>query len=227
MGGAVAARGHQTGSSRPPARLIPTLPGLRPILRLRDHRGGGEMGGASSPPPSGAPCPPTPPRSPASASGTLSASPCTRRAAPSRPGGRRPAAGGRLGLRGVHHLPQEEDAPGAGGKERHQEGPVEPEHWLPARGGQKGDRDAGGRRSLGAGLVHIQDGLVEALGGRPRALLPTARERGLGEGVGGPEVNAEVHRAQSRLLGKPRADPSRLGVRSWVSSRLRTGDSRD
>ena len=71
---------------------------------------------------------------------------------------------GRLWFRGVDNLAQKEDALGIGGKDHHKEGPVEPEDSATATGRQKGGEAASGRCSLGASLVHLQNGFVETLG---------------------------------------------------------------
>lgn len=116
------------------------------------------------------------PPDPLSQSRALQATPSRRQAAP-----------GGLWFRGVDDLAQEEDALGVGREDHHEERPVEPQDSLIEWGGQKGDRDAGGRCGLRAGLVHIQDGLVETLGGKSQHHFRENITGGLGKtgGTGG------------------------------------------
>lgn len=110
---------------------------------------------------------------------------------------------GRLWFRGVDNLAQKEDALGIGGKDDHKEGPVEPEDPTTVPGGQKGDEAASGRCSLGASLVHLQDGFVETLGRKSQVLPPREHEPGLREAWKNQrslKINTTVHCWSSHLL---------------------------
>ena len=72
------------------------------------------------------------------------------------------------------------DALGIGGKGHHKEGPVKPK-GLVIVPGPEGDKAAGGCCSLGANLIHLQDGLVETLGRKSQALPLREHELGLRE----------------------------------------------
>ena len=86
-----------------------------------------------------------------------------------------------LWFRRVDDLAQEDDALGVGGKDHHEEGPVEPKDSAIVPGRHKGDKASSGPCCLGAKLIHLQNGFVETLRRKSQVLPLRKHESGLRE----------------------------------------------
>lgn len=114
-----------------------------------------------------------------------------------------PALGG-LRVRGVDNLAQEEDALGVGGKDHHEEGPVEPQDSAIVLRRHEGGKAASGHCRLGTNLIHFQNGFVQTLGRKSPVLPLRERESGHGQGRKSQrslELNTAGHYLPRHLLG--------------------------